>query len=86
MAIIMAARQPNLSAETARRQVTLLHARFYAAFFASLMFFYAFRETSTTMCVLALYSFWVPQIALNAVTEVRIRQPDTSMRKRVACS
>ncbi|GMH87373.1 hypothetical protein TL16_g10838, partial [Triparma laevis f. inornata] len=55
MAIINSARQPNLNGETARRQVTLLHARFYAAFF----------------CVLILYSFWVPQIVLNVQTEAR---------------
>ncbi|GMH77803.1 hypothetical protein TrST_g13875 [Triparma strigata] len=71
MSIINSARQPNLTPENSRRQVTLLHARFYAAFFATLMFFYVFRETSTSLCVLLLYSFWVPQIILNVTTEAR---------------
>ena len=61
-----------MSTEDSRRQLTLLHARFYCAFFVSMFVLYASHEGRLTgFVVLILYSFWVPQIALNVVTEAR---------------
>jgi len=75
MAIILQARSSatggqNL-AESLRRQVALIHVRFYVALvFAFLAFFYA-GQKYRTIYILALYSFWVPQIVQNVVTEAK---------------
>ncbi|EED94445.1 hypothetical protein THAPSDRAFT_261916, partial [Thalassiosira pseudonana CCMP1335] len=59
MALIIQARNntnnPGHTQDDLRRQITMLHFRFYAA-----MFF-----------ILVLYSFWIPQIVLNIITESR---------------
>jgi transmembrane E3 ubiquitin-protein ligase len=75
MAIILQARNnangATNTSEMLRRQVATLHVRFYfsllIAFFA---FFYA-GQKFRTFYMLALYSFWVPQIILNVITEAK---------------
>ena len=71
MSIIASARTPNQTLENSRRQVTLLHARFYASFFASILLFYSLKETFLDLFVMLLFSFWTPQIILNVITETR---------------
>ena len=75
MAIIIQARNnannTGLSQEDLRRQITLLHIKFYAALMSAILAFWYFGQTNRTLYVLLLYSFWVPQIILNIVTESR---------------
>ena len=75
MAIIISARnsanggQPT---EVLRRQVAVLHLRYYVALFGSLvLLFYASGTVSRRLYFLALYSFWVPQIVLNVITQAK---------------
>jgi hypothetical protein len=74
MAIIIQARNNSNggeSTEVLRRQVAMLHLRFYVALFgAMLLMFYAF-DRYRTLFMLVLYSFWVPQIVMNVVTEAK---------------
>jgi hypothetical protein len=74
MAIIIQARNNSNggeSTEVLRRQVAMLHLRFYVALFgAMLVMFYAF-DRYRTFFMLVLYSFWVPQIVMNVVTEAK---------------
>ena len=72
MAIIIQARNSSnggqATAEVLRRQIAILHLRFYIALVvAFLAFFYADR----TVYILLLYSFWVPQIIQNIITEAK---------------
>lgn len=75
MALIIQARNnannPNHTQDDLRRQITLLHLRFYAALMVAIMSFWYIGQTYRTLYVLLLYSFWVPQIILNAITEAR---------------
>ena len=75
MAIIIQARNnannTGLTQEDMRRQVTLLHLKFYGALMSAILAFWYFGQTNRTLYVLGLYSFWVPQIILNVVTESR---------------
>ena len=75
MAIIIQARNNTNggqnTTELLRRQVAMLHLRFYVALVgAFLAFFYAGSEYRTVY-FLALYSFWVPQIIQNIITEAK---------------
>jgi transmembrane E3 ubiquitin-protein ligase len=75
MAIILQARNnangASTTSEMLRRQVAALHVRFYfSLLIAFLAFFYA-GQRYRTLYMLALYSFWVPQIILNIITEAK---------------
>lgn len=74
MAIILQARNANgigNTVELLRRQITMLHLRFYVALMCTfLAFFYAW-ESYHRGFVLVLYSFWLPQIIRNIVTEAK---------------
>ena len=74
MAIIIQARNVNNGGNTTellRRQIAMLHLRFYVALIASFLAFFYAGETYRTVYVLALYSFWVPQIIQNVITEAK---------------
>lgn len=75
MAIIVQARarsnDPNSTAESIRRKVTLLQIQFYGSLFLVLLGFYYFGSRSLSFYVTLLYSFWVPQILQNIVTEAK---------------
>jgi len=74
MVIIMQARinaDNNYSAEDLRRRVASLHLKFYCALVAVLMVFWTLIQSHRVMCLLALYSFWVPQIIQNVITETK---------------
>lgn len=74
LAIIIQARNnannTGLSQEEMRRQITLLHLKFYGALMLSIVLIW-YLGSNRSLCVLLLYSFWVPQIILNIVTESR---------------
>jgi len=74
MVIIMQARinaDNNYSAEDLRRRVASLHLKFYCVLVAVLMVFWTIIQSHRVMCLLALYSFWVPQIIQNVITEAK---------------
>jgi hypothetical protein len=74
MAIIIQARNNSNGGNTTellRRQVAMLHLRFYVALVASFLAFFYSGEEYRTIYVLALYSFWVPQIIQNIITEAK---------------
>jgi hypothetical protein len=74
MAIIIQARnsanggQPT---DVLRRQVALLHLRYYIALFGTLILLFYVGENSRWLYFLVLYSFWVPQIVLNVITQAK---------------
>jgi hypothetical protein len=75
MAIIIQARNAanggHNTTELLRRQVAMLHIRFYLALIVAFLgFFYAGSEYRTVY-ILVLYSFWVPQIIQNIITEAK---------------
>merc|ERR1711976_1069986 len=53
-----------------RRQLAKLHARFYAILFAILFSIYLFID-HIDYIIIALYSFWCPQIIFNAAKGIR---------------
>lgn len=75
MAIIIQARNnSNNTGQThaeLRRQITLLHLRFYGALMLAIVSFWYMGQSHRTLYVLVLYSFWVPQIVMNVITESR---------------
>jgi hypothetical protein len=74
MAIIIQARNSSnggQSTEVLRRQVAMLHLRFYVALFGSMFLMFYLFGAYRTVFMLALYSFWVPQIVMNVVTEAK---------------
>jgi transmembrane E3 ubiquitin-protein ligase len=74
MAMIIQARNSSNGGQTAevlRRQIAMLHLRFYCAMAGSFMLFFYVGATYRIFYILALYSFWVPQIVLNIVTEAK---------------
>jgi len=74
MAIIIQARNNNnggQSTEVLRRQIAMLHLRFYGALFGTLFLMYYFFDDFRAFFMLVLYSFWVPQIVMNIVTEAK---------------
>lgn len=74
MAIIIQARNASNGGNTVdilRRQIAMLHLRFYVALLGTFIgFFYAW-ESYRTVYMLVLYSFWVPQIVQNIATEAK---------------
>lgn len=74
MAIIVQARTSSnggISVDALRHQVAMLHLRFYGSLMvAFLLLFYA-QNNCRVFYMLGLYSFWVPQIILNIVTEAK---------------
>jgi hypothetical protein len=74
MAIIIQARNASNGGNTVellRRQIAMLHLRFYVALISSFLAFFYAGETYRTLYVLGLYSFWVPQIVQNVTTEAK---------------
>lgn len=75
MAIIIQARNSasniGLTQEDLRRQITMLHLKFYGALMSAIIAFWFFGQSNRTLYVLLLYSFWVPQIISNIITESR---------------
>ena len=75
MAIILQARNNSggatITADELRHQVAVLHIRFYVALVAIFLFIFYSPGRNRTYIILALYSFWVPQIILNIVTEAK---------------
>jgi hypothetical protein len=75
MAIIIQARNgttnATLTQEDLRRQITVLHLKFYGALVMAIVSFWYAGQSNRSFFILILYSFWVPQIILNIVTESR---------------
>jgi Ring finger domain len=74
MALIIQARNSSNGGNTTellRRQVAMLHLRFYVALFGAFLAFFYAGEKFRIPYNLALYSFWVPQIVLNVITEAK---------------
>ena len=74
MAIIIQARNSNNggnNTEILRRQIAMLHLRFYVALIASFLAFFYAGDGYRTIYILLLYSFWVPQIVQNIITEAK---------------
>jgi hypothetical protein len=75
MAIVLQARNNSsgrtLTSEALRQQVALLHVRFYVALVAVFLFVFYSPGKNRMYIILALYSFWVPQIVLNVITEAK---------------
>ena len=74
MAIIIQARNASNGGNTIellRRQIAMLHLRFYVALMAACLGFFYSGETYRTAYMLLLYSFWVPQIVNNVITEAK---------------
>jgi len=73
MAIIIQARNASNggnSVELLRRQTAMLHLRFYVALLGSCLGF-TYSNNYRTLYMLLLYSFWIPQIVHNVVTEAK---------------
>jgi hypothetical protein len=75
MAMILQARRNStgttMTTEELRRQVSVLHIRFYITLtVAFLLAFYVGNKYRIPYALL-LYSFWVPQIVLNVITETK---------------
>lgn len=74
MAIIIQARnsanggQPT---DVLRRQVAMLHLRFYLALLATFLLIFYLSDRYRMYYMLLLYSFWIPQIIMNIFTEAR---------------
>jgi Ring finger domain len=75
MAIIVQARHNSggatITADELRHQVAVLHIRFYVAMVIIFLFVFYSPGKNRTYIILALYSFWVPQIILNIITEAK---------------
>lgn len=74
MAIIIQARNSSAGGQTTevlRRQIAMLHLRFYTIMAGSFLLFLYSGDKYRMLYVLTLYSFWVPQIVLNIVTEAK---------------
>jgi hypothetical protein len=74
MAIIIQARNASNGGNTIellRRQIAMLHLRFYVALMGSCLGFFYSGDGYRTLYILLLYSFWVPQIVHNVVTEAK---------------
>jgi hypothetical protein len=74
MAIIIQARNSSnggQSTDVLRRQIAMLHLRFYTALAGSFLLLFYVGDKYRIFYVLGMYSFWVPQIILNVVTEAK---------------
>jgi Ring finger domain len=73
MAIIVQARYNSnggtLSADALRKQVAMLHVRFYVALVVVFMIVFYSPGRYRIYNILSLYSFWIPQIILNIITQ-----------------
>ena len=58
------------SIELLRRQIAMLHLRFYVALMESCLGFF-YSENYRKHYMLLRYSFWVPQVVHNVVTEAK---------------
>jgi hypothetical protein len=75
MAIIIQARNSangGQSTVVLRRQIAMLHLRFYVALLVIFLMMFYVTDKYRVYFMLALYSFWVPQIIRNVVTEARV--------------
>ncbi len=75
MAIIIQARNSvnntGATQEQLRHQITVLHLKFYAALMLSITLFWYVGQSCKTLYMMALYSFWVPQICWNIYSEYK---------------
>jgi hypothetical protein len=75
MAIIIQARNSvnntGTTQEQLRHQITVLHMKFYLALMLVIMLFWYVGQSYKTMYIMALYSFWVPQICWNIYSEYK---------------
>lgn len=74
MAIIIQARNSSNGGNTTellRRQIAMLHLRFYVALIGAFLASFYTWDSYRTLYILALYSFWVPQIIQNVVTQAK---------------
>jgi len=74
MAMIIQARNSSNGGQTTealRRQIAMLHLRFYVALFGTFLAVFYIGEQYRIFYALALYSFWIPQIVRNVVTEAK---------------
>ena len=75
MAIIIQARNNSeniqTTVESLRRQVALLHLKFYLSLMFALVMIYFIGQHHRTLYMVLLYSFWVPQIIRNIITEAK---------------
>lgn len=75
MAIIIQARNNAngglVTTDLLRRQVAMLHLRFYVALMGAFLAFFYAGQRYRTFYMLVLYSFWVPQIVYNVITEAK---------------
>jgi len=55
-----------------QRKVTLLHIQFYCSLICALMLLWYVGWYYRTLYALFLYSFWLPQIVLNVITEAKM--------------
>ncbi len=65
-----AAGQP-LSASELRKKISNLHFRFYCTLIVSIILLWHYKDSYRTLCLLMMYSFWVPQIIKNIQTEAK---------------
>ena len=61
----------NLSTDELRKRVAAMHSRFYFILFVSIVGFWNVKDNYRTIGVLIIYSFWVPQIIQNVISEAR---------------
>jgi hypothetical protein len=74
MAIILQARNSSNGGQpidVVRRQVAVLHVRFYVALMIVFVMLLYVTDRYRLPYILLLYSFWVPQIVLNVITEAK---------------
>ena len=74
LVLVWKARRPAAFSEgwpAMRRELSMLYSRFYASLLLGIFFVYRFGRAHPTFVTLALYSYWVPQIAHSAYCEVR---------------
>jgi transmembrane E3 ubiquitin-protein ligase len=74
MAIIIQARNSSNGGQPAdvlRHQVAMLHLRFYGSLMATFLLLFYAQNQYRVFYMLALYSFWLPQIILNIITEAK---------------
>ncbi|GAX26600.1 hypothetical protein FisN_21Lh067 [Fistulifera solaris] len=74
MAIIIQARNSSNGGQpmdVLRRQIALLHVRFYTVLAGTFVLFFYVNDKYRALYILALFSFWVPQIIMNIYTEAK---------------
>ena len=75
MAIIIQARNSvnntGTTQEQLRHQITVLHLKFYVSLMLAVLLFWYMVQSHKNLYVMALYSFWVPQICWNIYSEYK---------------